>query len=239
MKKDSTRLFGTTVVITAAIISGLFLLDRANKTGRPLPPEQATWTELTPSSQPSDGASTSSQPSRSEGVGSTGDNVSTGTPLTDGIILCQHPENGTPVYTNARSCDEVDYHSRLSRAEPFQPVPNPDRYKDSDYQSPDRAAANSRVDSSKAKQKTNVCDKTTLRLHGRSPPKGLNQSCKFAVGKALEIERSLAVADDPAESTWLKSYCKWVYEAEEDDCNVPSGTYCFIQHCSSWYPGWN
>jgi len=38
--------------ITAAIIGGVYLLDRANKTGRPLPPEQATWTTLQPGADP-------------------------------------------------------------------------------------------------------------------------------------------------------------------------------------------
>jgi hypothetical protein len=147
MKKDSARLIGTTVVITAAIVVGAYLLDRANKTGRPLPPEQATWTELTPSSR-NDAFAPSSQPSRSEGVGSSadspavrhpgqreardpgsiGDSLPAGTSA-DGIITCQHPEHGT-VYTNAASCDEVDYDSRLSQAEPFQPADNPGRYKD-------------------------------------------------------------------------------------------------------------
>ncbi|HET6565298.1 MAG TPA: hypothetical protein VFG52_07790, partial [Xanthomonadales bacterium] len=203
MKKDSARLFGTTAVITAAIIVGAFLLDRANKTGRPLPPEQATWTELKPSTGNAPAPTPSSRNSQSEYPGSIG-NPTTPTQTipaetsAEGIIVCQHPEKGT-VYTNAPSCEEVDYDNRLSQAETFQPIPNPQRYQGSDYQSPDRAAANSRTNKTKPTP-NNVCDKTVLRLHGRSPPDGLNQSCKFAVGKALEIERSLAVANDPAES---------------------------------------
>jgi hypothetical protein len=154
MQKDSARLFGTTAVIVTAIIAGAFLLDRANKTGRPLPPEQATWTELTPSdrhpgqptslspssgsastsspsSQPSSLSGPSSQPSRSEGVGSSNpaENDAPAQTSAEGIITCQHPEHGT-VYTNAASCDEVDYDSRLTPAEPFEPEENPERYKD-------------------------------------------------------------------------------------------------------------
>jgi len=225
MQRDSARLFGTTVVITAAIIGGMFLLDRATKTGRPLPPEQATWTELKPSSQPS----------RSEGVGSSAaaqNHVSAETSA-EGIIVCQHPEHGT-VYTNAASCDEVDYDNRLSQAEPFQPVENPERYRHDDYQSPNRQAANSSSNTPNPAPK-NVCDKTSLRLHARTPPNGLNQSCKFAVGKAFEIERSLAVADDPAESTWLESYCKWAGESFAEECDLSEVTYCFTNHCPGWY----
>ncbi|HKX55689.1 MAG TPA: hypothetical protein VJN01_06295, partial [Xanthomonadales bacterium] len=222
-------------------------------TGRPLPPEQATWTELTPSSRTSDLPGTSSQPSQSEGVGSSrksssprqpgldpgsiGENVSAEMSA-EGIIVCQHPEHGT-VYTNAANCSEVDYDNRLSQAEPYEPIANPDRYKNNDYQAPQNAAANSRSKNTSSKQQVSECDKTSLRMHARSPPKGLNVSCRFSVGKALEIERSLAVADDPAESTWLDSYCKWVNEAEKDECNIPSGTYCFIEHCPRWYPAWN
>lgn len=236
MEKDTARPFGATAVITAAIIGGAYLLDRAHKTDRPLPPEQASWTELRPSSQRSQPFGTSSQPSRSEGVGSSNsanNRVPAGTSPIQGILTCQHPEHGT-VYTNAASCDQVDYDNRISHADSFNPIPATDRYRAQDYQTPQNAAGNSRTNRKTQNMPTNMCDKTTLRLHARAPPKGLNVSCKFAVGKALEIERSLAVADNPSESTWKDSYCKWVNEAREEDCGVPSNAYCFAEICRGW-----
>ena len=145
MKKDSARLFGITVVITAAIVGGAYLLDRANRTGRPLPPEQATWTELTPSSR-NDSSTPSSRNGQSPYPGSTGNpstptaNVSAETSA-EGIITCQHPDHGT-VYTNAASCEEADLDNRISEAEPYQPASNPERYKNSDYQPPQDDDAN-------------------------------------------------------------------------------------------------
>jgi hypothetical protein len=250
MEKDTARLFGTTVVITAAIVGGAYLLERANKANRPLPPEQATWTELKPLSPRHSGLDPGSNTTRTMDAGSaagmtagstqagqepvrslTTSNIPAETSA-EGIIVCQHPEHGA-VYTNAAHCDEVDYDNRLTQAEPFQPIPNPDRYKNSDYQAPDRQAANGRSNRTKSTVK-NVCDKTVLRLHGRSPPSGLNQSCKFAVGKALEIERSLAVANDPSESAWLDSYCKWVRESVVEDCNLSEVQYCYSRYCDRW-----
>ncbi len=251
MEKDTARLFGTTVVITAAIIGGAYLLDRANRTNRPLPPEQATWTELTPGGdvrhpgspfserhpgqrEGRDPGSNSPQPmdARSGAAMTAGTNIPAETSA-EGIIVCQHPEHGT-VYTNAPSCDEVDYDNRLSQAEPFAPIPNPGRYNNSDYQTPDRQAENSR--SNRKKPTTlNVCDKTVLRMHGRSPPSGLNQSCKFAVGKAYEFERNLASTDNPGESAWLENYCKWVRESRIEDCDLSEVTYCFSKHCPLIY----
>ena len=230
MDKDSARLFGTTVVITAAIIAGAYLLDRANKTGRPLPPEQATWTELTPSSSRHPGPnSLERHPGQREArdPGSIG-NPATPDPQTDVLestiveiartndyLVCQHPDpNIGTIYTNEQNCEDVNLDNRLSQAEPFQPIPNPDRYKNNDYQTPDRAAANSRSNIQPKNQKPN------LRLNGKSPPKGLNVSCKNSVGKALEIERTLAATDDPRESAWRDSYCKQRCEAIEERCPV-------------------
>jgi hypothetical protein len=65
------------------------------------------------------------------------------------------------------------------------------------------------------------------------------------VGKALEIERDLAAADDPYNSTWRETYCRFRCEAIEDDCPVDDRDfyykirpmcrntqydYCWLQH---------
>lgn len=217
---ESTRLFASTMVIAAAIIGGLYLLDRANRTDLPLPPEQATRTEFSPSSQNNSSSSGNYVQSQDE--------VAAETAYTDGIITCQHPDHGT-VYTNAANCDEVDYDNRLTQAEPFQPIPNPDRYRDNDYQSPQEAAATNRSNDMPANRKPN------LRLHGKSPPNGLNVSCKNSVGKALEIERDLAATDDPRESTWRDSYCKQRCEAIQERCPIADDYfyYRFRYMCSN------
>jgi hypothetical protein len=139
--------------------------------------------------------------------------VPAGTSALEGILVCEHPELGT-FYTNASSCHEADLDNRISHAESFSPVPDRDRYSGNDYQTPQKAAGNSRTDRKPENQKPN------LRLHGKSPPNGLNVSCKFSVGKALEIERTLAAADDPRESTWRESYCKQRCEAIRESCPV-------------------
>lgn len=243
MKKGSASLFGTTLVITAAIVAGVYLLDRAQRPAPSESTEDSGWTTLfsSPSSQnTSPSASSLNTPSSpsispsprhpgldpgsssSEGTTNTG-HVSAETSSTgiDNIITCQHPEYGT-VYSNAASCDEVDYDSRLSRADSFQAVPERDRYSATDYHSPESAAANSRSNSTMQKQQ-----KPNLRLHGKSPPSGLNVSCKNSVGKALEIERTLAASDDPRESTWRDSYCKQRCEAYTEQCPVEDSYYYY------------
>ena len=168
MDKGTASIFGTTVVITAAIIGGAYLLDRAQRSGKPLPPEQATWTELTPTSRngdtllsPSSGtpsspssrnppsSTPSSRNSRSEYPGSTNTtntpNVSAETPRTNQILTCNHPEYGT-IYTNAASCEEADLHNRISVAEPLHQTPGQDQYSGEGYQTPENEAGNSRTD---------------------------------------------------------------------------------------------
>jgi len=235
MDKGTASLLGCTVVITAAIIGGVYLLDRANQSGQPIPAEQATWSELSPSSQLSYSSAPSSQPSQSEGVGSTINvtAVPAGTASPPGILVCEHHELGT-FYTNAPSCNEADLDNRISHAESFTPVPARDRYSGSDYQTPQNEAGNSRSNRQQVNQKPD------LRLHGKSPPNGLNVSCKFSVGKALEIERALAAAADPRESTWRESYCKQRCEAIKESCPVADGYFYyrfrFVCLNSDYYP---
>lgn len=193
MDKGSASLFGTTLVITAAIIAGVYLLDRAQRSASSSDStEDSGWTTLNTGN-----VSAETSPTRN-----------------DNIITCQHPEYGS-VFTNAANCDEVDYENRLSHADSFQAVPERDRYSGTDYHSPENAAANSRSNSTMQKQQ-----KPNLRLHGKSPPSGLNVSCKFSVGKALEIERILAASGNPRESTWRGSYCKQRCEAIQERCPV-------------------
>jgi len=211
MDKGSASLFGTTLVITAAIVAGVYLLDRAERSAPSETTEDSGWTSLS-------SGNVSAETSRAR---------------SDHIITCQHPEYGT-VYSNAANCDEVDYENRLSRAESFQAVPERDRYTGTDYHSPESAAANSRsYSTNKTQQKPN------LRLHGKSPPSGLNVSCKFSVGKALEIERNLAASDNPRESSWRKSYCKFRCEAIQESCPVADDYfyYRYTELCPQYWQG--
>ncbi len=239
MNKGSAALFGTTLVITAAIVAGLYLLDRAQRSASSGLTEESGWTALfsSPSSPPLPvtpdliRGPTSRQalnPAESSG------NVSAETPRpgNDNIISCEHPEYGT-VYSNAANCDEVDYENRLSRAESFQAMPERDRYSGSDYHSPESAAANSLSYSTRKQQSPN------LRLHGKAPPSGLNVSCKFSVGKALEIERDLAASGNPRESSWRESYCKFRCEAIEERCPVADDYfyYRYAELCPQYWQG--
>ncbi len=174
MDKGSASLFGTTLVITAAIVAGVYLLDRAQQSAASGSTDDRGWTTLLPSRSRDIDSSPPSPPSprhpgpsprTRSGAGSTNltDNNSTtntgnvsaeNSPTGSAnatIITCQHPEYGN-VYSNAASCDEVDYDSRLSRAETFEAIPERERYSGTDYHSPENAAANSRSYSANKKQ---------------------------------------------------------------------------------------
>ena len=47
------------------------------------------------------------------------------------------------------------------------------------------------------------------------------------MGKALEIERDLAAADNPYESHWRKSYCRFRCEAIEQRCPVADSDFYY------------
>jgi hypothetical protein len=64
-------------------------------------------------------------------------------------------------------------------------------------------------------------------------------ACKFPIGMARKIEkRSLKLKDDPAESIWKDSYCRWVCEARNEQCEDVNAYLEFSQMCHrSWYTG--
>jgi hypothetical protein len=73
-----------------------------------------------------------------------------------------------------------------------------------------------------------------MRGPGRAPPDGLKPECRFPVGMALEKEPFLAAADDPLESTYRKSYCRFRKEAIEDQCPVPDSFYYYRYQQICW-----
>lgn len=122
------------------------------------------------------------------------------------IIECHDPKVGK-FYTNAASCNGADLDNRISYA---QTAPAPLA----------RSQYKQRKTISKAPQRVRPEQKPNLRLTGKSPPPGLPPECRFPVGRALEIERILSAADDPRQSTWAKSYCRFRCEALRERCPV-------------------
>ncbi|MEJ8568630.1 hypothetical protein V3330_13440 [Wenzhouxiangellaceae bacterium CH-27] len=159
----------------------------------------------------------SSRTPRSGDPGSTRPKPQPAAPRTRTILRCHDPEMGE-YYTNAATCEGADLANRMSYAQPVPINPGQAQYGNAAYQSPQNQAGNSRSNRQLAQSKPP--EKPNLRLTGKPPPPGLPAECKFPVGKALEIERDLAAADVPYESTWRKSYCRFRREAIEDGCPV-------------------
>ena len=84
------------------------------------------------------------------------------------------------------------------------------------------------------KTTSNRAKKPSLPLGAVSPPRDTPIECRFPMGKALEIERSLSAAKDPAKSIWKESYCKWIKEARQDGCEI-SREYFYYSHLCSRY----
>lgn len=70
-------------------------------------------------------------------------------------------------------------------------------------------------------------------------PGTMVNACKFPIGMARKIEKkSLRLKDDPAESIWKDSYCKWVCEARNEQCEDVDAYLEFSRICQrSWYTG--
>jgi hypothetical protein len=70
------------------------------------------------------------------------------------------------------------------------------------------------------RKRANSDGKSTNRNQVVKPiPGTMVVSCKFPIGMARKIEKkSLKLKDDPAESIWKDSYCRWVCEARVESC---------------------
>lgn len=146
-------------------------------------------------------------------------NIPTTTPnWTDRPIKCFDDKVGE-FWTNATDCQSADLQNRLSIAQPPQKI---------DYLSPGPDEMREKIRSG---SKTSSGRKPSLRRTSKAVPSDLSVSCKFAVGRALEIERPLSAADDPAESTWRENYCKWVKEARSGECRVSSDYFYYGHLC--------
>ena len=214
MKQDSAIIFGTSVLLTAAIIGGVYYMAVVRQPAGSADQESTTWQTLKPkSSQPTGNANVSAETSGQR----------TNTP-----IKCHDPEIGE-FWTNAASCAEADLHNRLSEAQSITPPSQQQPYGNENYVPPEEEASRNLGKTRTGRQSS--AKKPNLRLQAKSPPGGLSVSCKFAVGKALEIERALSAANDPKESKWKEDYCKWRQEARDEQCEVPSDTYYYNNLC--------
>lgn len=126
MRKDSSIVGGLTLLLTAAVIGGVWYMAN-RQPAEPYAPQEATWAPLEP------------------GVG--GANATPNVPAetssgrTHDYIVCELPD-GTRGYTNAASCAEADFENRLSIADPLVPVPKRQRYTGEGYQTPAQQAKN-------------------------------------------------------------------------------------------------
>lgn len=198
MRRDSKIILSTSVLLTAAIIGGAHLY--ANRSGSSL--------SIAESESPN---ATTMPRQHMEAL-----DVSAETPLarTWEIIECHDPEIGT-FYTNATACEDADLENRISDAQTLSPSLTRDL--NNKKQSTRRKAA----------RKSSAKNKLKLRLLAEAPPPNLPPECRFPVGKALETERSMAGADDPRESIWRDTYCRFRCEANAKRCPVNDSTFYY------------
>jgi hypothetical protein len=117
---------------------------------------------------------------------------------TNKILQCTQP-NGSVFWTNASSCANANLNNTLSYYDHVPPTPRVKK-------------DNERKTSSK---QTSRQAKNSI----QSIPRDMPFSCSFPIGKAQRIEKkSLRLKDDPSESLWKESYCRWVCEARFERC---------------------
>ena len=140
---------------------------------------------------------------------------------TSKIIQCAQAD-GSVFWTNASRCEDADLDNRISHADPVKPVP--------------RVRVNDDSRNNAKTTRLQAASTKTKRL--KSIPWKMNNVCSFAIGKAQEIEKkSLRRKDDPAESIWKDSYCRWVCEARAEKCE-DIGDYLGMTHLcpNRYYP---
>jgi len=205
MRRDSIIIAVVSVIIAAAIAGSGYYLNAVYTRAMPATKKETTWTTLKPHSDQATGGATTVADVPAE-TSQNGNST---------IIKCTDPEVGE-FWTNAATCEDADLNNRLTYAQTVPGKPAQEQYSGQDYVPPAQQAANSRIE-----------PKPNLRLHGKAPPPGLNVSCKFSVGKALEIERDLSPAENPQESIWKKDYCHWRCEALKEKCPVSDSYYYY------------
>ena len=129
-------------------------------------------------------------------------------------IKCKKPD-GSVFWTNALRCADADLDNRLSFADPVKRVP---RVKVND-------SISKKPQSSSAKNNNQ-----------KSFPQDMRFQCKYPIGMARKIEiKSLSLKDEPNESVWKDSYCRWVCEARAENCGGLEGYLNLVSICPSHY----
>lgn len=115
---------------------------------------------------------------------------------------CTQPD-GSVFYTNAPRCQDANLNNRISHSDPVKPVP--------------RVALNEIPQSRPKKQSSSYSDQGLILVDQH--PSSFKQACKFPIGMAQKIEKkSLRLKDDPKTSVWKDSFCRWVCEADREQC---------------------
>jgi len=190
MRKESLIYTAISIVLMLAIVAGVHYLDQQE--------QEATTDRATGESRPGVSNAQSANPVSQPAV------RRTATP-----IKCTLPD-GSVFYTNASRCENADLDNRLSIAEPMNPTRKDKAREDEDSES------QSTFDlTQKAWEQTSHANGKAL----KQIPWKMKNECSFPIGKAQEIEQnSLRLKDDPAESVWRDSYCRWVCEARVAGC---------------------
>ena len=117
-------------------------------------------------------------------------------------IKCTQAD-GSVFYTNASRCEGADLDNRLSYAEPVKPL-NQKKSDSSTFDITQKAWAQTSQANGKALKQI---------------PWKMKNECSFPIGKAQGIEHNpLRLKDNPAESVWKDSYCRWVCVARVAKC---------------------
>jgi hypothetical protein len=125
-------------------------------------------------------------------------------------IKCVKPD-GSVFWTNAIRCQDADLDNRLSIV--------------------DSADYKTKVDS-KNSSNSNSRSSSPTRNEQKAFPQTMSIQCKYAIGKARRIEvKSLNLKDDPEESVWKDSYCRWVCEAHAENCGDVGEYLNLVQIC--------
>jgi hypothetical protein len=131
---------------------------------------------------------------------------------TDRILTCKAPD-GSTFYTNARSCDEADLDNRVNVMPAEQP-------------GDEALSADARRQA--ALDEARAC--LARRLRGEREVR-LLPVCNEPFRQALDLERFLARADDPVDSSRAGEYCDLIAQGVHAGCPATSEIFCYLRIC--------
>jgi len=114
------------------------------------------------------------------------------------IIKCTQAD-GTVFWTNASRCEDADLNNTLSI------------YDHAKIEPPAKSGKNAKLSSKQTSRPT--------RNSLKPIPRSMTNACSFPIGMARKIEKkSLRLKQDPSDSVWKDSYCRWVCDARREGC---------------------